>query len=387
MSITVRKGTFMGEPARIRMVAVGPDDEQEKQAWLNALEQVIDNNGYCLGKSVEDFESRCKEELGVRHALGVSNGTDGLKLALKAVGVNAGDEVILPAYSFFSTASVIAHLGAIPVFVDLDPRTLLIDPSLIPAAITEKTKAIMPVQLYGQTADMTAIMKIAEEAGIPVVEDAAQSFGVRYMDQPAGAIGSAGAFSFYPTKNLAAAGDAGMVVTQDDEVAERMRQLRVHGDLGGYRHHSLGWNARMDGFQGAILSIRLDRLAGQQQKRQQNANEYIETLNRMQLLDRIQLLERTPGSDHCWHQFILLVEDRDRIRQQLSEKGIDSGIYYPGTLPAQPCFTDLGYRPENYPVAQQAAEKVLALPIHHRLNPGDPQRVVETLAGILQPTI
>ena len=376
----------MSDSTRIRMVAVGPDDELEKRAWLDALENVIDNNGYCLGASVEEFESRCKEELGVRHALGVSNGTDGLKLALKAVGVNAGDEVILPAYSFFSTASVIAHLGAIPVFVDLDPKTLLMDPERIPSVITEKTKAIMPVQLYGQTADMSAIMKISADSGIPVVEDAAQSFGVRYKDQPAGAIGSAGAFSFYPTKNLAAAGDAGMVVTQDDEIAERMRQLRVHGDLGGYRHHSLGWNARMDGFQGAILSIRLERLAGQQEARQRNAQEYIESLTQLQLLDRIQLLERTPGSDHCWHQFIILVEDRDKVRQQLSEKGIDSGIYYPGTLPAQPCFADLGYKAENFPIAQEAAEKVLALPIHHRLNEGDPRRVVETLAEILQPT-
>ena len=376
----------MSDSTRIRMVAVGPDDELEKRAWLDALENVIDNNGYCLGASVEEFESRCKEELGVRHALGVSNGTDGLKLALKAVGVNAGDEVILPAYSFFSTASVIAHLGAIPVFVDLDPKTLLMDPERIPSVITEKTKAIMPVQLYGQTADMSAIMKISADSGIPVVEDAAQSFGVRYEDQPAGAIGSAGAFSFYPTKNLAAAGDAGMVVTQDDEIAERMRQLRVHGDLGGYRHHSLGWNARMDGFQGAILSIRLERLAGQQEARQRNAQEYIESLTQLQLLDRIQLLERTPGSDHCWHQFIILVEDRDKVRQQLSEKGIDSGIYYPGTLPAQPCFADLGYKAENFPIAQEAAEKVLALPIHHRLNEGDPRRVVETLAEILQPT-
>ena len=225
------------------------------------------------------------------------------------------------------------------------------DPERIPSVITEKTKAIMPVQLYGQTADMSAIMKISADSGIPVVEDAAQSFGVRYEDQPAGAIGSAGAFSFYPTKNLAAAGDAGMVVTQDDEIAERMRQLRVHGDLGGYRHHSLGWNARMDGFQGAILSIRLERLAGQQEVRQRNAQEYIESLTQLQLLDRIQLLERTPGSDHCWHQFIILVEDRDKVRQQLSEKGIDSGIYYPGTLPAQPCFTDLGYKAENFPIA------------------------------------
>ena len=376
----------MEEHSRIRMVAVGPDDEQEKQAWLAALEQVIDNNGYCLGKSVEDFETRCQEELGVRHALGVSNGTDGLKLALKAVGVNPGDEVILPAYSFFSTASVIAHLGATPVFVDLDPRTLLMDPARISAVITDQTSAIMPVQLYGQTCDMDSIMQISNDSGIPVVEDAAQSFGIRYRNQPAGAIGSAGAFSFYPTKNLAAAGDAGMVVTQDEELADRMRQLRVHGDLGGYRHHSLGWNARMDGFQGAILSIRLERLSAQQKIRQRNASEYIDSFRDFDLLDRIQFLDRTPGSDHCWHQFIILVDDRDHVRQQLSERGIDSGIYYPGTLPAQPCFAQLGYDEKDYPIAQQAAQRVLALPIHHRLNVGDPRRVTEALAEILETT-
>ena len=374
----------MSDQSKIHMVAVGPDDDQEKRAWLAALEQVIDQNGYCLGKPVEEFESQCKEYLGVRHALGVSNGTDGLKLALKAVGVNPGDEVILPAYSFFSTASVIAHLGAIPVFVDLDPTTLLMDSALIPAAISEKTKAIMPVQLYGQTADMDSIMKIADQHAIPVVEDAAQSFGVRYKNKPAGAIGSAGAFSFYPTKNLAAAGDAGMVVTQDDEIAERMRQLRVHGDIGGYQHHSLGWNARMDGFQGAILSLKLERLEAQQQIRQRNAEEYLNALTKMHLTDRIQLLEKTPGSDHCWHQFIILVEDREQIREQLSLRGIASGIYYPGTLPAQPCFKDLNHQQGDFPIADNAARRVLALPIHHRLNEGDPNRVVQALAEILE---
>lgn len=374
----------MSDQSKIHMVAVGPDDDQEKRAWLKALEQVIDQNGYCLGKSVEEFESRCKEHLGVRHALGVSNGTDGLKLALKAVGVDHGDEVILPAYSFFSTASVIAHLGAIPVFVDLDPATLLMDPDRIPAAISEKTKAIMPVQLYGQTADMDSIMKIAEQYSIPVVEDAAQSFGVKYRNKPAGAIGSAGAFSFYPTKNLAAAGDAGMVVTQDDEIAEKMRQLRVHGDIGGYQHQSLGWNARMDGFQGAILSLKLERLEAQQQIRQRNAEEYLNALTSQQLTDRVKVLERTAGSDHCWHQFIILVDDREQVREQLSQRGIASGVYYPGTLPAQPCIKELNCPPGDFPIADDAARRVLALPIHHRLKEGDPSRVVQALAEILE---
>ncbi|OUU21466.1 MAG: hypothetical protein CBC13_09075 [Planctomycetia bacterium TMED53] len=371
------------EDQRIQMVAVGPDDEAEKKLWLEALEGVIDQNSYCLGNAVGEFEEQCKQYLGVDHAFGVSNGTDGLKLALRAVGVNSGDEVILPAYSFFSTASVIAHLGAKPVFVDIDPKTLLIDVDQISAAITDKTRAIMPVQLYGQTAEMDTIMKLSEQTGIPVVEDAAQAFGVRYKDQPAGAIGAAGAFSFYPTKNLAAAGDAGMVVTQNEEIAEKMRRLRVHGDIGGYQHQTLGWNARMDGFQGAILSIRLERLATQQEARARNANEYLEALKSHQLTDKIETLAQTSGSDHCWHQFIIQMDDRDRIREQLSQRGIDSGIYYPGTLPGQPCFSDLGYDEGKYPVAQRAASRVLALPIHHRLQQGDPSRVVAALAELV----
>ena len=374
----------MNDQPRIQMVAVGPDDEQEKNLWLDALESVIDANGYCLGDAVERFESRCEAHLGVGHALGVSNGTDGLKLALRAVGVKPGDEVVLPAYSFFSTASVVAHLGAVPVFVDLDPATLLIDAAKVGDAITEKTRAIMPVHLYGQTADMDAIMGLSADTGIPVVEDAAQAFGVRYKNQPAGAIGAAGAFSFYPTKNLAAAGDAGMVVTQHEEIAEQMRRLRVHGDTGGYQHQSLGWNARMDGFQGAILSVKLDRLAFQQECRERNAQEYLNALKSLQLTDRIQTLSRTSGSDHCWHQFIIQVEDRDQIREQLSQRGIDSGIYYPGTLPGQPCFKNLGCDELNYPVALQAARSVLALPIHHRLEEGDATRVVCALAEILE---
>ncbi|MBC8261903.1 MAG: DegT/DnrJ/EryC1/StrS family aminotransferase [Planctomycetia bacterium] len=374
----------MNEDQRIRMVAVGPDDAAEKAAWLSAVEAVIDQNGYCLGSAVETFENSCKEQLDVEHAFGVSNGTDGLKICLKASGVQPGDEVILPAYSFFSTASVIRQLGAHPVFVDLDPGTLCIDTALIESAITDRTRAIMPVQLYGQTSDMDSIMKISSDRNIPVVEDAAQSFGVRYKGNSSGAIGSAGAFSFYPTKNLAAAGDAGMVVTNDDKIATQIRQLRVHGDTGGYCHESLGWNARMDGFQGAILSVKLGRLKQQQDIRERNATEYLRALSENNLLDRIKPLERTPGSEHCWHQFIIQTDARDLLREQLASRGIDSGIYYPGTLPSQPCFADLPSAQKHFPVADNAALSVLALPVHHRLNEGDPSRVIKAMADIME---
>ncbi|MGE4620008.1 MAG: DegT/DnrJ/EryC1/StrS family aminotransferase [Planctomycetota bacterium] len=372
---------------RIQMFAVGPDSPAEKEEWMNALGQAIDERSFCLGSATQRFESSCQEKLGVAHAIGVSSGTDGLKIALAAVGVKPGDEVILPAYSFFSTASVIAQLGATPVFVDLDAQTLCICPQQVADKINSKTAAIMPVHLYGQTAQMDPLLQLAREHSIPIVEDAAQAFGVRYHGKPAGAIGDAGAFSFYPTKNLAAAGDAGMVVCQDDELAARIRLLRVHGDVGGYRHEMLGWNARMDGFQAAILSVRLQQLDQQQAVRLRNATEYQEALASSNLLDRVRPLGRTEGSDHCWHQYIVQVEGRDQLRDELSRRGIDTGAYYPGTLPEQGCFAHLGHQPGEFPIAESAAQSVVALPVHHRLEVGEPTRVVTAIAEVTETLI
>ena len=364
---------------RIRMFAVGPDDPEEKNAWIEALSEAIDENSFCLGSKTEQFESTCQKRLGVAHAIGVSSGTDGLKIALAAAGVQPGDEVILPAYSFFSTASVIAQLGAVPVFVDLDVETLCICPQQVADKISETTRAILPVHLYGQTAAMDPLLQLSEKYSIPIVEDAAQAFDVKYRGRSAGSIGTAGVFSFYPTKNLAAAGDAGMVVCQDDKIAARVRLLRVHGDAGGYRHEMLGWNARMDGFQAAILSVRLEKLHQQQEVRRRNAMEYLETLTNLDLLEQVTPLGHTEGSDHCWHQFIVRVTQRDRLREQLSQQGIDSGAYYPSTLPEQGCFKSLGYRRGEFPIAESAAQTVVALPVHHRLAEGDPARVVEAI--------
>ncbi|MDE0959261.1 MAG: DegT/DnrJ/EryC1/StrS family aminotransferase [Planctomycetota bacterium] len=369
------------------MVAVGPDDTAERAQWLEALGHAIDSSSFCLGSEVEKFEAACKERLGVAHAFGVSSGTDGLKVALSAAGVTAGDEVVVPAYSFFATASVIAQLGAVPIFCDVDPATLCIDPAAAETLISPRTRAILPVHLYGQTADIDAILKISLKHRIPIVEDAAQAFGVFHRGRPAGAIGTVGAFSFYPTKNLAAAGDAGMIVTQDDEIAHRVRQLRVHGDAGGYNHQMLGWNARMDGFQGAILTLQLQRLDQRQAIRQRNVEEYLHALQEHHLTSQVVTLGRTAGSDHCWHQFIVQVDDRDQIRNQLAERGIDSGIYYPATLPEQSCLATDRYPSDGlvamFPVAQRAARTVLALPVHHRLLEGDPTRVIQALAEIV----
>lgn len=365
------------------MVAVGPDDEEERRAWLDALADAIDARSFCLGSAVEEFEARCRAVLDVPHALGMNSGTDAIRLGLQAVGVGPGDTVVVPAYSFFSTASSVGHLGARPHFVDVDPETGLIDIAAAVAAFGPGVRAALPVHLYGQGVAMDELMPAAESAGVAVVEDAAQSFGVRYRGRALGSIGACGAFSFYPTKNLAAAGDAGLAIARDDEIAARLRSLRVHGDAGGYRHETLGWNARMDGFQGAVLSVRLDRFDRVQSARERNAATYLAALESRGLLDDVRPLARTPGSDHCWHQFIVRIEERERVREALTAEGIGCAFYYPGILPTQPAFAELGHTEDEFPGATALANTGLALPIHHRLRPEDPERVVDAIARAL----
>ncbi len=372
----------------ISIVAVGPDDDAEEAAWLAALERTLKKRAFCLGPEVESFEQQVQERLGVSHTFGVSNGTDALILALQAVGVGRGDEVLVPAYSFFASASAVAQLGAIPRFVDVEPRTLTADGKTLTDAITSATKAVMVVHLYGQASyNLDSLLQECKERGLPLVEDTAQAFGVRYT--PAGgtpqSLGSfgIGTFSFYPTKNLGAPGDAGMVLTQNAEWAQRVKLLRVHGDSGGYNHTDLGWNARMDGFQAAVLSTRLKRLDVIQEARAKNATHYHSALEERGLIDRVRPLERTPGSEHCWHQFIVQVPERDRVRQELGERGIQSAIYYPATLPQQPALARFVQPGQAFPVSEKAAQEVLALPIHHRLDAADPSRVVDALAEIL----
>lgn len=368
----------------ISMVALGPDDDAERQQWLDAIAGVIDSNAYCLGEAVARFEERCQALLEIPHAIGVSSGTDALRIALQAVGVGPGDEVIVPAFSFFASASVVQQLGATPVFVDIDRETLLIDPDQVKGAAGNRTRAILPVHLYGQGADLDRLEPIARDLGIPLVEDSAQAFHVRHRDRCLGTVGEVGAFSFYPTKNLAAAGDAGLVITDNDGIAEKLRRLRVHGDSGGYQHTELGWNARMDGFQGAILSLRLERLVSHQKARERNARNYLQSLEELQLLDRVRPLGRNSHSEHSWHQFIVRVEDRQRLRERLLAEGIETGVYYPEILPLQKAFADLGHRRGEFPVSEEASACVLALPVHPQLDEGDPRRVVDAIGSTLK---
>ena len=368
----------------ISIVALGPDDDVEAAEWLEALERTIRARAYCLGAEVTGFEEQVCELLDVKHSIGVSSGTDALLLALGAAGVTRDEEVIVPAYSFFASASTVALLGARPRFVDVEPDTLTLDMEAVASAITPRTRAVMPVHLYGQaTRQLDRLMELCRERGLGVVEDAAQVFGVRYQGQSLGSFGVGGTFSFYPTKNLAAPGDAGMFITNDDDVAARVRALRVHGDAGGYRHELLGWNARMDGFQAAVLSVRLRRLPDIQAVRERNALRYGDAIEASGLADRVRPLARTEDSEHGWHQFVVRVPERDRVRAALLEQGVQSGVYYPSTLPSQPAFAHLGHRDGEFPVAEQAAREVLALPVHHRLEPEDPERVVAALKRAL----
>ncbi len=373
----------------ISMVAVGPDDDAERQEWLEAIASAIDDRSFCLGSAVETFEARCCAFLDVPHAIGMNSGSDAIRLGLQAVGIGLGDVVVVPAYSFFATASSVAHLGATPRFVDVDPDTGLIDVARATAALGtgspgSAAKAIIPVHLYGQAVPLDELLPACESAGVAVIEDAAQSFGVRFRGQALGSFGRVGAFSFYPTKNFGAAGDAGLAVSCDTAIAARLRSLRVHGDAGGYNHVELGWNARMDGFQGAILSARLGRLDRIQAARMRNAETYYAAIEAKGLLDRVRPLARTPGSEHGWHQFIVRIEDRERVRQALTAEGIGSGLYYPGILPTQPAFAQLGHREEEFPGATSLARNALALPLHHRLRPEDPERVIDAIAGVFR---
>lgn len=378
-----------GHPTHpISMVALGPEDAAERTQWIEALARVVDHHGYCLGREVEELEERMGAILDGAHVLGFSNGTDALRLALQAVGVQSGDAVLVPAMSFFASASSIAHLGAQPLFVDVDPGTLNLDPDAVAARLQaargtpleRRIKALVAVHLYGQGAALDRLTQLCEAHGIALIEDAAQAFGVRYQGRPLGTLGAIGSYSFYPTKNLGAPGDAGLVATRDARLAERVRLLRVHGDRGGYHHELMGWNARMDGFQAAILKLRLDRFTAHQARRQAHAEHYLAGLRRLELLERVRPLTRTPGSEHGWHQFIVRVADRDEVRRKLLAEGVPSAVYYPSTLPLQPAFAELGHRPGDFPAAEQAAREILALPVHQRLQREDLDRVLTALA-------
>jgi dTDP-4-amino-4,6-dideoxygalactose transaminase len=334
-----------------------------KQEIDEAVLRVVGSGNYILGETVAQLEKRIAEYCGVAHGIGVASGTDALLLSMKACGVGQGDEVITSTYSFFASAGTIWNAGARPVFVDIDPDTFNLDASQVRQKVTRRTKAVMPVHLFGQCADMGTILEIAQKAGLAVIEDAAQSIGATWQGKKAGSMGATGCFSFYPTKNLGAYGDGGMIVTNDPAVADKLRLLRVHGGRPKYLHKIVGFNSRLDALQAAVLLVKLNHLEAWSEKRRQNARLY-DGLLRDSQVTRPKVGD---GNLSIFNQYVVRVPKRDAVKDLLKKKGVDTDVYYPLPLHLQECFRELGYSRGQLPVSEKASAECLALPIYPEL--------------------
>ena len=345
-----------------------------------ALGRVLDTNGFILGAEVKALEDELADYCRTRYAIGCASGSDALLLALMALDMQPGDEVITTPYSFFATVSCITRLGAVPVFVDIDPATFNLDIDQIEAKITPRTKAIQPVHLYGQCADMEALRKVSEKHGVPLVEDAAQAIGAEENGERAGAMSEIGCFSFYPSKNLGGMGDGGFMTTDDDTLAEKLFALRVHGSKERYHHKWVGLNSRLDGFQGAVLRVKLPHLDDWSDKRKANADRYRNLFTDAGLTEQIMLPLERDNVRHIYNQFVVRVPNkRDELRAFLTENEIGTDIYYPVSLHLQECFEYLGYKEGDMPESEKASRETLALPIFPELREDQQQFVVENI--------
>ena len=351
-----------------------------REEILAAIARVCDSQRFIMGPEIAALEDELARMLGIRHAIAVSSGTDAVLLALMTLDIKAGDEVVTPTYSFFATAGAVVRLGARPVLVDIDPETFNVDPGAVAAAMTPRTKAIMPVHLFGLSADLDPLVALASRAGVPIVEDAAQAIGATYKSRPAGGIGAIGCFSFFPSKNLGAFGDAGLVTTNDDGLAKRARLLRTHGMEPRYYHHAVGGNFRMDALQAAILRVKAPHLAAWTEARRANAERYRRLFREAGLTDRIALPSEPTDRRHIYNQFVIRTPDRDALKRHLDDRGIGNEIYYPVPFHLQPCFADLGYRRGDFPHAERAADTSLALPIYGELTEAQQTAVVNAVA-------
>lgn len=352
--------------------------EEIREDVHRALEGVFATQQFILGGEVAALERECAEALGVRRAIGVSSGTDALLVALMALEVGPGDEVITSPFTFFATAGVVHRLGAKPVFADISPVDYNLDPENVAAAITPRTRAIIPVHLYGQACDMDALRAAAGD--IPLVEDCCQAIATPFKGTMVGGIGRVGCFSFFPTKNLGAFGDGGLVTTNDEELAELLVDLRVHGMRPRYVHHTVGGNFRLDAMQAAILRVKLARLPRWLAARREGAAHYRELFRQAGLDDIVSLPVELPDRGHTYHQFVVRVPRRDELRGFLAERGVGTEVYYPICLHQQECFAHLGLGSGSFPVSEQATAEVLALPVFPELLPEERERVVREMA-------
>ncbi len=355
----------------------------------SALDEVLESQYFILGPKVEELEEKIASYSSTKYAVGLSSGTDALLASLMAIDIKPGDEVITPPFTFFSTAGVIARLNANPVFVDIDPVTYNIDPQKIEEAINPKTKAIIPVHLFGQCADMDPILDIARRYNLTVIEDAAQSIGAQYKGRRAGSLGHMGIFSFFPSKNLGGYGDGGMTVTSDQTLYEKLKIIRVHGSKPKYYHKIVGGNFRLDALQAAVLIVKLKYLDTWSQKRRENAACYDQKLAQSGLIEAGHITTPIPvyknngdKNYHIYNQYTIRTQNsdtRDKLRSYLKENGIGTEIYYPLPLHLQECFSDLDYKKDSFPVAEKAASTVLSLPIYPELTPAQQDYIVQNI--------
>ncbi len=359
-----------------------------REPILQAIHRVVDSQQFILGAEVEGFEEDIARYLGVPHAVGCASGSDALAIALAALGVGPGDVVLTTPFSFFATASCAYRVGARPAFVDICPDTFNLDPGRLDDAIGPRARAILPVHLFGQCADMDPILDLARRRGLAVVEDACQALGARYRsatgrEGAAGTLGDAGCYSFFPSKNLGGFGDGGLLVTRDADLARRARSLRVHGESERYRHERIGWNSRLDALQAAVLRVKLPHLDAWSRSRAANADLYDRLFRESGLVERglVRPPPRAPHSTHIFNQYTVRARDRNRLADHLAARGIGRAIYYPIPLHLQDCFRELDHRPGDFPEAERACAEVLSLPVYPELTRAQIERVVAEIAA------
>lgn len=372
-------------PLPVPMIDLVEQHESIQEEVREAVDRVFATQQFVLGNNVADFEQDFEAYTDARHAIGCASGSDALLLALKALNIGPGDEVITSPYTFFATASSIHNVGAKIVFVDIDPVTYNLDPAAVDAAVTPRTRAIMPVHLFGQCADMQPLWRLAVRHNLTIIEDAAQAIGARYQGRHAGVLGTIGCFSFFPTKNLGGAGDGGMLTTDDPDLAARLKRLRVHGDIGRYEHIEVGINSRLDALQAAVLRVKLRHLDSWSQLRRENAQRYEHLTAQYGLSEHVRLPLTARHCDHVYNQYVARVTDglRDELLEGLRQRQIGCAVYYPQPLHLQKCFDYLGHTAGEFPEAERAAEETIALPIFPELGAQRQEMVVRAMVDVL----
>jgi dTDP-4-amino-4,6-dideoxygalactose transaminase len=359
---------------RVPFIDLSRHHKPLRNELIKTFENVLDSNQFILGDEVKQFEAELRAYTGARYAIGVSNCTNALLLSLKACGIGSGDEVITTPFSFISTAEVIALLGATPVFCDIDQKTFNIDPAKITGALSSKTKALLPVHLYGQAADMDSIMRIAQEKNLAVIEDMAQAIGAKYHGKMVGTFGDTACISFFPTKNLCALGDAGLILTDNSELEQTIRMFRVHGAPKKYYHESIGFNDRLDAVQAAFLRVKLKYLDRWNERRRQIAKKYDDGLRDVVTIPYIE-----PHNESIYHQYTIRTPRREDLKNYLADKGIGTAVHYPLPLHLQNAFQYLNYGEGSFPESERAAKEVLCLPIHQDLTDEEIEYVIDTI--------